>query len=139
MPSPELRVPVDVIRREAELAVAAASLRIVAKQIGISAMCLRAVILGEGQQQKRTLRKLNAWHAQHAAARGSAGASDLRSALIVIGGLFPQADKPRVEARVLAAIEGEFRESGMTPPAWLATLRAELRRQADGGDDTARG
>ncbi|HST61792.1 MAG TPA: hypothetical protein VLK84_24040, partial [Longimicrobium sp.] len=63
----------------------------------------------------------------------------LRSALIVIAGLFPQADQSRVEDRVLAAVEGEFRESRMTPPTWFPTLRAELRPRADRGDDTVRG
>jgi hypothetical protein len=36
-----------------------------------------------------------------------------------------------VEVRVLNVMEDEFRESGMTPPPWLRSLRAELRRKED--------
>jgi hypothetical protein len=131
MPLPELRVSVEAIRREAELAVAATSLRIVADQIGMSAMGLRAFIRGEGQRQQRTLRKLNAWHARYAASRRSVGMNDARSALIVLAGLYPQSDRPRVLRSLVDRLGREFQESGMPPPPWLATLRTEVQGPAD--------
>ena len=126
MPPPELPVSISVIRREAELAVAASSLRVVAKEIGMSAMGLRAFILGEGQPQPRTHRKVNLWYARRAAARRSEGVEDARSALIVLAGLYPRADRPRVLRNLVEQMRREFHQSGMQPPPWLAGLAAEL-------------
>lgn len=131
MPSPELRVPADVIRREAQLACDATSLRSVAGEVGMTPMGLRSFVRGETRPQERTLRKLNVWYTHRIATRTPEGEDAARSALVVLGGLYPLADRSRVEARVLELMEEEFRESGMTPPAWLSTLRAELRRKAD--------
>jgi hypothetical protein len=126
--SAELRVPIEVIRHAVELAVASTSLRIVADEIGMTAMTVRAFIRGDGQPQPRTQRKLNAWYARQAAARDSEGMNDVRSALIVLAGFYPQARQSRLEERVLGVMEDEFRESGMKPPPWLAPLRAEVGR-----------
>jgi hypothetical protein len=131
MPSPELRAPVDVIRREAELACDASSLRAVAGEIGMSPMGLRAFILGDNKPQDRTVRKLNAWHARRVAARQSEGEDEARSALIVLAGFFPSADRPRVLRNLIGQMEREFRDSGMAPPLWLSTLAEELRTSAD--------
>jgi hypothetical protein len=131
MPSPELRVPVEVIRREAQLACDAASLRSVAGEVGMSPMGLRSFIRGEGQQQERSLRKLNFWYARRLAFRLPEGEQEARSSLIVLAAFYPLADRSRVQARVLDVMEEEFRESGMTPPPWLAALRADLREDAD--------
>jgi hypothetical protein len=133
MPSPELRVSAEVMRYEAELAVAATSLRTVADEIGMSAMGLRAFIRGEGQPQPRTFRKLNAWYARTASVRRSAGLQDARSALIVLAGFYPQAERPRVLRNLAGQLAREFHESGMPPPPWLAALSAELQAAADGG------
>lgn len=124
--SAELRVPIGVIRHAVELAVAGTSLRIVADEIGMTAMTVRAFIRADGQPQPRTLRKLNKWYARHAAERDSDGMNDVRSALIVLAGLVPQASRSRLEARVLRVLEDGFRENGISPPGWLAALRAEV-------------
>lgn len=131
MPSPELRVPVDVIRHEAQLACDAASLRSVAAEAGMTPMGLRSFIRGETRPQERTLRKLNLWYTHRIATRTPEGEDAARSALVVIGGLYPLAHRSRVETRVLEVMDEEFRESGMTPPPWLRALRAELRRRTD--------
>ncbi|HEU4881456.1 MAG TPA: hypothetical protein VFT45_04400 [Longimicrobium sp.] len=133
MPSPELRVSVEVMRYEAEQAVAATSLRTAADEIGMSAMGLRAFIRGEGQPQQRTLRKLNAWYARTAALRRSGGLQDARSALIVLAGLYPRADRSRVLRNLAGQLEREFHASGMPPPPWLAALSSELQGTVDAG------
>ena len=120
-------MPIEVIRREAELARDAASLRSVAAEAGMTAMGLRAFIHGAGKPQERTVRKLNAWYARRMATRVPRGEDEARSALIVLGGFYPQADRPRVLAHVLDAMEEGFRHGATVAPAWLATLRAELR------------
>jgi hypothetical protein len=126
MPSPELRVPVEVIRREAQLACDAASLRSVAGEVGMSPMGLRSFIRGEGQQQERSLRKLNFWYARRLASHLPEGEQEARSSLIVLAAFYPLGDRSRVQARVLEVMAEEFHESGMKPPPWLATLRAEV-------------
>jgi hypothetical protein len=64
MPAPGLGVSVDVIRREAQLACEASSLRAVATNAGMSPMALRSFIRGETVPQQRTIRKLSAWYAR---------------------------------------------------------------------------
>ncbi len=120
-----------VLRREAELAVADASLRVVADEIGISAMAVRAFIRGEGEPRRSTLRKVNAWYARRAAARGTEGLDDARAVLIVLAGFYPQADRPRVLRSFFDQMVHEFHESGMPPPPWVAALSAELPRLTD--------
>lgn len=127
MPSPELRVPIEVIRREAELARDAASLRSVAAEAGMTAMGLRGFIRGAGKPQERTVRKLNAWYARRMATRVPRGEDEARAALIVLGGFYPQADRARVVDHLLDAMGEGFRYGKTDPPPWLATLRGELR------------
>ncbi|HEX6038386.1 hypothetical protein [Longimicrobium sp.] len=129
MPRPDLGVPVDAIRREAELARDAASLRQVAREIGVTPMGLRYFLLSQGKQQPRTLRKLNEWYARRMATRPPEGEDEARAALTILAGFYPRKERFRVLSGFLDSMEREFRDSGMEPPAWLAKLRAEL--QAD--------
>lgn len=130
MPPADPRVPVDVIRREAQLACEAASLRSVATDVGLTPMGLRGFLRAENAPRKSTLRKLTQWYARHAATRASAGEAEARAALTVLLGLYPPDDRPRVAARFLGLMAAEFREGGMEPPPWFPSLRAEIR--ADG-------
>ena len=131
MPSPELHASVDVIRREAELAVAASSLRAVADEVHLSPMGLRAFIRAENTPQDRTVRKLNTWYAARVSARGDAGEHEARVLLALLLGFYPQADHARVQRNFLDQMEREFRASEMAPPPWLATLTGALRRDGD--------
>lgn len=131
MPAPELRVSVDAIRREAQLACEASSLRAVAIETGMSPMGLRAFIRAETAPQPRTIRRLSAWYTRRMASHPSRGEDEARAALVLIAALYPPADRPRVEARLLKVMDEEFRESRMEPPAWLQPLRAEVQRRAD--------
>lgn len=128
MPAPELRVPLDAIRRHAGLARDASSLRAVAREVGITPMGLRGFLMGQGTPQARTIRKLNLWYARRMARHLPEGEDEARAALTILAGYFPQADRARVVNGFLDSMEREFRDSGMTPPAWLATLRAELQQ-----------
>lgn len=130
MTSPEPRASLDEIRRAAELAVDAASLRRVAKQIRMSAMGLRSFIRGEHTPQPRTIRKLNTWYAARVATAGEHGENEARVVLTVLAGFYPQADRARVVGTFVDQMEREFRRSGMPSPGWLSTLRAELARDA---------
>lgn len=127
MPLPELRVPLEVIRLEAGMACEASSLRSVAAETGMTAMGLRGFIRGERAPQERTIRKLNLWYTRRIATRVPEGEAEARSALVVLGGLYPQKSRVRAQRHILDAVEAGFRDSRMEPPAWLATLRAELQ------------
>lgn len=131
MPAPDLRIPLDAIRREAELARDASSLRAVAREVGITPMGLRAFLLNEGKPQARTARKLNEWYVRRMATRPPEGEDEARAALTILAGYYPQAQRARVLTGFLDSMEREFRESGMAPPAWLEKLRAEIRQDAE--------
>jgi hypothetical protein len=131
MPSPELRVSVDVIRRAAQLACEAASFRVVAAEAGMSAMGMRAFVRGDTTPQPRTVRKVSAWYARHMARRPSEGEAEARAALSVLAGFLSPDRRSRLEARFLEVMDDEFRASGMAPPAWFETLRSEVRDRAD--------
>jgi hypothetical protein len=131
MPRPELRVPVDAIRREAELARDASSLRKVAREVGITPMGLRYFLLNQGKQQARTVRKLNEWYARRMATRPPEGEDEARAALVILAGFYPQTERHRVLTGFLDSMEREFRASGMQPPAWLDKLRSELDAQPE--------
>jgi hypothetical protein len=131
MPSPELRAPVEVIRRAAEMACEEVSLRAVAGEVGLTPMGLRGFIRGTSKPQEGTLRKLNTWYTRHVASRVPRGEDDARAALVVLTGFYPRARRARVAGRLLAGLEAEFRDGGMAAPAWLAALRAELAEGAD--------
>lgn len=124
---PEIRASVDVIRRAAERACEASSLRAVAAQTGMMPMGLRGFIHGPGKPQERTLRKMNLWYAQYAASAPPEGEDDARTAMVILTGLYPRAWRPRAAGRLLDALEAAFRDGGMELPAWIAVLRAELR------------
>ncbi|WP_420127625.1 hypothetical protein [Longimicrobium sp.] len=130
MPAPDLRVPLDAIRREAELARDATSLRAVARAIGITPMGLSGFLASGSNPQARTVRKLNSWYVRRMATRPPEGEDEARAALTILAGYYPQKQRFRVLSRVLDSMEAEFRESGVAPPAWLETLRGEIRGDA---------
>ena len=130
MPPSELRVPIEAIRREAELARDASSLRAVAREVGITPMGLRYFLLNQGKLQARTLRKLNEWYVRRMATRTPGGEEETRAALVILAGLYPESERTRVLIGLLDLLEHDFRSSRMDPPPWLETLRREVR-----GDD----
>jgi hypothetical protein len=131
MPSPELRVPLEAIRREAGLARDASSLRAVAREMDITPMGLRAFLLNAGKPQARTVRKLNQWYARRMATRLPEGEDEARAALIILAGYFPERERRAAVLEHLEAMERRFRANGMQVPAWVATLRDEVQAEPD--------
>lgn len=62
------------------------------------------------------------------ATRPPGGEDEARAALAVLAGFFPESERSRFLGRFLDAMEQEFRDSGVQPPAWLQALRDEIRR-----------
>ena len=131
MPAPELRVSIDRIRREAQLAVEASSLRSVAAEVGLTPMGLRGFIRGESAPQPRTVRKLTFWFARRMGALEPEGEEAARASLVRLAALYPPDDRPRVEMLFLRLMEEQFRESGMVPPAWLQALLGAVQDRAE--------
>ena len=131
MPSPDPRVPVEAIRREAELARDASSLRAVAKEIGITPMGLRYFLLSQGNLQARTVRKLNEWYVRRMATRPPGGEDETRAALVILASLYPESERVRVLTGLLDSLERDFQTSRMDLPPWLARLRREFLGNAE--------
>jgi hypothetical protein len=131
MPAPELRVPLDAIRREAELARDASSLRAVAREVGVTPMGLRGFLMDAGKPQARTVRKLNLWYARRMATRLPEGEDEARTALTILAAYFPERARRARLTDLLDSMERGFRDEGMQTPAWLDTLRREV--ESDGG------
>lgn len=130
MPAPELRVPLDVIRREAGLARDASSLRAVAREVDITPMGLRAFLMNAGTPQARTVRKLNQWYVRRMATRLPEGEDEARAALTILAGYYPEPQRPAVIRGVLDSLERAFRVGGMEVPGWLHKLRREVEQDA---------
>lgn len=122
---PDPRVPVEAIRREAELARDATSLRAVAREVGITPMGLRYFLLSQGKPYAPTLRKLNEWYARRMAARTDAGEHEVRAALAILAGLYPERDRGPLVMGVLGLLEERFRAIQMPLPGWLDAIRGE--------------
>lgn len=131
MPAPELRVPLDAIRREAELARDASSLRAVAREVGVTPMGLRGFLMNAGKPQARTVRKLNLWYARRMATRLPEGEDEARTALTILAAYFPERARRTRLMDLLDSMERGFRDEGMPAPAWLDTLRREV--ESEGG------
>ncbi|HEX6367455.1 MAG TPA: hypothetical protein VF006_00905 [Longimicrobium sp.] len=130
MPPPDLRIPLDAIRREAELARDATSLRAVAREVDITPMGLRAFLLNEGTPQARTVRKLNSWYVRRMATRPPEGEDEARAALTILAGYFPERERRSAILELLGSMERRFGASGMKVPAWLGKLRREVEGEA---------
>lgn len=130
MPPSDLRVPVEAIRREAELARDASSLRAVARDIGLTAMGLRSFLLDERTPQARTLRKLTSWYGRRMSTRPPEGEDEARAALTILAGYFPERERRPQILEVLDSMERRFAANGMRVPDWLHRLRREVQ-----GDD----
>lgn len=130
MPAPDLRVPLDAIRREAGLARDASSLRAVAREVDITPMGLRGFLMGEGTPQARTVRKLNLWYARRMERRLPEGEDEARTALTILAGYFPERARRTRLLDLLDSMERGFRDEGMPVPSWVEKLRGEVEGEA---------
>jgi hypothetical protein len=117
MTTPSRPVLVSTIRDAAQRAVAAESLRPVAKRVGLSTMGLRAFLLG-ATPRRSTEEKLRTWYA----------ALVLEKARAAAGTLLADLPEPRRAAAVQALMDGLeqiYRQRGERPPWWIAVLKED--------------
>ena len=115
------RVDVRVLRAAAASAVDRASLRSVARSMGISAQGL-ALFLDGATPREPTLRKLREWYFTEAATRSGLDADGARAVIELFLESLVDGARPKVFRQVIDEIDTAHREQGTSPPAWLRDL-----------------
>ena len=113
-------VPLATLRDEAARAVERISLRGVARQIGISAPGLTAILEGAAPRPAAR-RKLVAWYVRRATPVGISPAV-AKAGLALITESLGEPQRSRVQRRVLELIEEGHRHGGTPPPLWLSEM-----------------
>lgn len=108
---------VSAIRDAAQRAVAAESLRPVAKRIGLSAMGLRAFLRG-ATPRRSTEEKLRTWYAALLLENARAAADTLLADL-------PEPRRAAALRDLMNGLEQLYRQRGERPPWWIAALKEE--------------
>ena len=107
--------------------VAATSLRLVAREIGLSPTGLRKFLNG-AEPYSRTRRKLSSWFVQYAA-RGAVGvdADVAIAALRILTDDLPERQDRALDVLV-QVLERSYAECGRPVPTWLAEVKAVLEQ-----------
>lgn len=116
--------PVPVLRRAAKQAVAAHSLRGVARDMGLSPMWLRDFMDGSRRPQAATLRKLNQWFVVYVENRPEYSEAAARAALEIFLDGLPEAQRDAAVAAWLRLKEELHRRGGTLAPDWVEKLKA---------------
>lgn len=122
-------VPVPMLRDAARQAVARASLRQVARAIGVSAPGLRLFLEG-GAPRRSTQQKLMEWYIRGIETQEIAADVAAIALALLLARLPDGAVKLETERQVLAAIRSGHQKAGILPPEWV-----RMRMEDDGGDD----
>ena len=124
MTPPSFCAPVDAIREALRLAVEAASLRAVAREVGMSPLGLRNLVKGRSvTSYSATVRKLNAWYVTHAASRHAfSSEASARAAVVLLLQSISDERRPQVAADLLRWLAERHGELGVPPPEWLDAL-----------------
>jgi hypothetical protein len=108
---------VSAIRDAAQRAVAAESLRPVAKRIGLSTMGLRAFLRG-ATPRSSTEEKLRTWYTAVVLENARAAADTLLADL-------PEAKRAVALPDLADGLEKIYKQRGERPPWWIAALRED--------------
>lgn len=115
--SPDSPVAVSVLREAARRAVAASSIRSVAKGIGVSHGAVVKFLDG-AKPQAATMRKLGVWYLRQAGgAHLDEEAATLALNLLVSG--FPEGEREGLREQLLEVLRGSHRAAGREPPEWM--------------------
>ena len=131
MASSNVVTPVGVLRDALQGAVHAASLRQVARLVGMSPTGLQKFLDG-AHPYSGTRRKLEHWYVLHGPGRLQAGlGGELALAIlrVLVQDLSPARHRPTMEL-LLASLEDAYVSARLPHPAWLGELRDRLHRDA---------
>jgi hypothetical protein len=118
-------IPLATLRQEVAHAVEAASLRGVARQVGLSAPSLGAFLEG-AVPRRSTRRKLQSWYLRRVPPEG-ASAEVAGAVLALMLDSLREPRRARVRRRVLEVIGEAHRAAGAPPPPWISALLDEGR------------
>jgi hypothetical protein len=117
--SPDAEVGLAVLRARLAARLETASLRQVARDVGMTPSGLRHVLDG-GRPQSATRRKLEAWYVRERELSPEApDAETLRAALRLLVRELPAAERPDALRRLIQLEKTLHREAGRRPPEWL--------------------
>ena len=124
MGTADVLVPVPMLRDAARQAVARASLRQVARAIGISPPGLRLFLDGSAPR-RATQQKLVEWYVRGIQAQDIAADVATIAMALLLARLPDGAVKLATEREVLVAIRSGHEKAGISPPEWVRTLPKE--------------
>lgn len=131
MPAPDLRLSVSELRRAAQAAVHAESLRSVAAAIGMSPPGLQH-FLGGGRPLPPTLRKLAAWYVRRAHSRHHVPEPALYAALALLLDDLPAAGREEVGREMMEVLRRQYAKFRVEAPSWTYTLGGEVEPEKEG-------
>jgi hypothetical protein len=116
----DLTAPISTVRERVAHAIEGASLRAVAREIGISPTGLQNFADG-GTPYRGTRRKLVEWYTVHAAATVSGAVSPdaAAAALDLLVHELPPHRRPDARLRIVRALRDAYERSAIDPPGWL--------------------
>lgn len=123
MPSRDQGVPVEVLREAARQRSEATSLRIAAKEIGMSWKGLQAFTAGTNPHPA-TIRKLTEWHVRRAAVgEVDVSADVVQAALAVLVRHFPPSERDEAAATIAETIRKLTERLRLAEPQWFSQYR----------------
>jgi hypothetical protein len=118
--------PVDALREGVRRAVAAASLRAVAEQVGITHRGL-ALFLEGSKPRRGTVRKLTAWYLARPRDVEEVTPELAEAAIAVLLAEVPASTIDRGVRDVAACVRRIFAEAAVPPPSWIDAVLARRR------------
>jgi len=120
---PRRRVSVDALREATRSAVERASLRKVARDIGISPPGL-ALFLDGSVPRENTLHKIREWYFSEAATHTELSEETARAVLQMLLEPLPEERRRKVFRKVVSVMMEAHLRQGTVPPRWLRALDA---------------
>lgn len=108
----------DTLREAVRQAAADSSLRAVARDVGMTAMGLKAFIEGTSPRAD-TLRKLRAWYVRESAEAGAVNAQAAEAAFAVVVANLPMERREAAREKLRDVLREEYRASSGSVPDWL--------------------
>jgi hypothetical protein len=115
----------DRFREALREAIALATLRAVARRVGMSPTGLQEFVAGESRAYGKTREKVRMWFYREAGF-SSIAPDDAARLLRRLVGTLPEPE--RGVARLLDSVESAYHESGMLSPEWVKRVREMLAR-----------
>jgi transcriptional regulator with XRE-family HTH domain len=119
-PRPLAAIGDDALRAALERAVATASLRSVAEQVGITHQALHLYIRGESRPREVTIHKLREWYLRQAPTLPGTDRATARAVIAVLVKGLPPDEQDRATEEISSVVRNAYARAKLEPPAWAA-------------------